>query len=252
MAPSKRKNDGKADIASKNLKSTRATRRSTRQASQGVAKVVLEAAPKIKKAKLSSMEKPDTKAKPGSKEKPQPKPKTTEEAAAAEDPPSNGVNGSKTIVIEHCKQCTQLKKWAAKVKLGLETAVSGINVLVNPEKILSRELNRDFEEFLSSSSKMKHIKTSSIPCSISESNSISKSVDLDSTSGTMDWQKDLVKAIHELVSFYELRFSHVVKLEDNLFKSKKTAQIFLLQQDRKKRLRMIQDIIATEITANKQ
>ncbi|KAL7609852.1 hypothetical protein Lser_V15G10369 [Lactuca serriola] len=245
MAPTKRKNDGKADIASKNLKLTRATRRSTRQASHGAAKVVLEAAPKIKKAKLSSKEKPDTKAKPGSKDKRQPKPKTTDEAAAAEDPPSNGVNGSKTIVIEHCKQCTQLKKWAAKVKLGLETAVSGINVLVNPEKILSRDL----EEFLSSSSKMKHIKTSSIPCSISESNSNSKSVDLDSTSGTMNWQKDLVKAIHELVSFYELRFNHVVKLEDNLFKSKKTAQIFLLQQDRKERLRMIQEIIAADITA---
>ncbi|XP_042755964.1 uncharacterized protein LOC111917287 isoform X2 [Lactuca sativa] len=230
MAPTKRKNDGKADIASKNLKLTRATRRSTRQASHGAAKVVLEAAPKIKKAKLSSKEKPDTKAKPGSKDKRQPKPKTTDEAAAAEDPPSNGVNGSKTIVIERCKQCTQLKKWAAKVKLGLETAVSGINVLVNPEK-------------------MKHIKTSSIPCSISESNSNSKSVDLDSTSGTMNWQKDLVKAIHELVSFYELRFNHVVKLEDNLFKSKKTAQIFLLQQDRKERLRMIQEIIAADITA---
>ncbi|CAH1415148.1 unnamed protein product [Lactuca virosa] len=132
MAPTKRKNDGKEGTASENIKSTRATRSSTRQASQGVAKVVIEAAPKTKKAKLSSKEKPDTKSKPSSKEKPQPKPKTTEAAAA--DLPSNGVNGSKTIVIEHCKQCTQFKIRAAKVKLGLETAVSGINVLVNPEK----------------------------------------------------------------------------------------------------------------------
>ncbi|KAI3501640.1 hypothetical protein L1887_29561 [Cichorium endivia] len=133
MAPTKRKNDGKADIASESHKSPRVTRSSTRQASQGVAKVVLEAAPKTKKAKPGSKEKPESKAKPSSKEKPEPKAKTTEATAKA-DPPSNGVTGSKTVVIEHCKQCTQFKIRAVKVKLGLETAVSGINVLVNPEK----------------------------------------------------------------------------------------------------------------------
>ncbi|MFS7888242.1 hypothetical protein Hanom_Chr00s000001g01592631 [Helianthus anomalus] len=34
----------------------------------------------------------------------------------------------------HSKQCNQFKVRAVKVKLGLEDAVSGITVLVNPEK----------------------------------------------------------------------------------------------------------------------
>ncbi|GAB4836888.1 hypothetical protein Ancab_001799 [Ancistrocladus abbreviatus] len=40
----------------------------------------------------------------------------------------------KTIIIEHCKQCTSFKKRALAVKDGLEKGVSGITVLVNPEK----------------------------------------------------------------------------------------------------------------------
>lgn len=41
---------------------------------------------------------------------------------------------SKTVVIEHCKQCDQFKTRAIKVKDALENDISGINVLVNPEK----------------------------------------------------------------------------------------------------------------------
>ncbi|KAL4570367.1 hypothetical protein LXL04_026019 [Taraxacum kok-saghyz] len=134
MAPTKRKSDGKADIASEKIKSTRVTRSSTRQASQGVEKVVVEAAPEPKKAKLTSKEKPDAKAKPSPKPKSNSKAKAKATDEAAADPPSNGVTASKTIVIEHCKQCTQFRIRADKVKLGLETAVSGINVVVNPEK----------------------------------------------------------------------------------------------------------------------
>ncbi|KAJ9184167.1 hypothetical protein P3X46_007933 [Hevea brasiliensis] len=40
----------------------------------------------------------------------------------------------KTIVIEHCKQCTSFKTRAIQVKNGLENAVPGINVLLNPDK----------------------------------------------------------------------------------------------------------------------
>ncbi|XAR69628.1 hypothetical protein NMG60_11001304 [Bertholletia excelsa] len=41
---------------------------------------------------------------------------------------------TKTIVIEHCKQCNSFKTRAILVKDGLEKGVSGITVLVNPEK----------------------------------------------------------------------------------------------------------------------
>ncbi|KAM0059736.1 putative Thioredoxin-like superfamily [Helianthus debilis subsp. tardiflorus] len=117
MAPTKRKSDDKPETASENNKPTRVTRSSTRQATQATTKPVAEPlAPKAKKAKLTS------------KQKPEPKPKTTEAPAA------NGGDGSKTIVIEHCTQCKQFKIRAVKVKDDLESAVSGINVLVNPEK----------------------------------------------------------------------------------------------------------------------
>ncbi|KAG6706284.1 hypothetical protein I3843_07G209900 [Carya illinoinensis] len=41
---------------------------------------------------------------------------------------------TKTIVIEHCKQCNSFKTRAIRVKEGLEKGVSGITVLVNPNK----------------------------------------------------------------------------------------------------------------------
>ncbi|XP_030947805.1 uncharacterized protein LOC115971863 [Quercus lobata] len=42
--------------------------------------------------------------------------------------------GTKTIVIEHCKQCNSFKTRAIQVKEGLEEGVTGITVLVNPDK----------------------------------------------------------------------------------------------------------------------
>ncbi|KAK1408618.1 hypothetical protein QVD17_40547 [Tagetes erecta] len=86
---------------------SRVTRSSTRQATQ----VVIDPTPNTKKAKVTFKDTPEIKT------------KTTEAA-----------NASKTIVIEHCKQCNQFKVRAVKVKLGLENALSGITVLVNPEK----------------------------------------------------------------------------------------------------------------------
>ncbi|XP_041019460.1 selenoprotein H isoform X1 [Juglans microcarpa x Juglans regia] len=41
---------------------------------------------------------------------------------------------TKTIVIEHCKQCNSFKTRAIRVKEGLEKGVSGVTVLVNPNK----------------------------------------------------------------------------------------------------------------------
>ncbi|XVE97231.1 hypothetical protein REPUB_Repub03eG0003300 [Reevesia pubescens] len=41
---------------------------------------------------------------------------------------------SKTVVIEHCKQCNSFKTRAFQVRDGLEKGVSGIKVMLNPEK----------------------------------------------------------------------------------------------------------------------
>ncbi|KAK6137624.1 hypothetical protein DH2020_028650 [Rehmannia glutinosa] len=68
------------------------------------------------------------------------KAKTTTPSSSAAAPPSPAekkpetLDGSKTIIIEHCKQCNQFKTRAIKVKNGLEKGVLGVNVLVNPEK----------------------------------------------------------------------------------------------------------------------
>ncbi|KAL8266825.1 hypothetical protein R6Q59_004169 [Mikania micrantha] len=115
MAPTKRKSDGNTETLFENPKTTRATRSSTRKTTQITTKPVVEEEPKTKKPKDSFKES---------------KSKTKE----APPPPSDGGFGSKTIVIEHCKQCNQFKVRAVKVKNDLEKAVSGINVLVNPEK----------------------------------------------------------------------------------------------------------------------
>ncbi|KAK4776374.1 hypothetical protein SAY86_005062 [Trapa natans] len=38
------------------------------------------------------------------------------------------------VVIEHCKQCNSFKTRALQVKDGLESGISGITVLINPDK----------------------------------------------------------------------------------------------------------------------
>ena len=49
-----------------------------------------------------------------------------------EAPPAEG--SSKTIIVEACKQCSSFKIRAEAVKNGLESAVTGITVVINPEK----------------------------------------------------------------------------------------------------------------------
>lgn len=47
---------------------------------------------------------------------------------------ADGGSKTRTIVIEHCKQCNSFKTRAVQVKNGLEKGVPGITVHVNPEK----------------------------------------------------------------------------------------------------------------------
>ncbi|XP_048594868.1 selenoprotein H [Brassica napus] len=56
------------------------------------------------------------------------KTKKEEEEAEAED------STKRKIVIEHCKQCNAFKTRAIQVKEGLEGAVPGVTVTLNPEK----------------------------------------------------------------------------------------------------------------------
>ncbi|CAA0831540.1 selenium binding [Striga hermonthica] len=64
-----------------------------------------------------------------------------DEAGPSSAPPAAGAPSSssaaaagKTVIIEHCLQCDAYKNTAAQVKSGLEEAVPGVNVLVNPKK----------------------------------------------------------------------------------------------------------------------
>ncbi|XP_011045029.1 PREDICTED: uncharacterized protein LOC105140055 [Populus euphratica] len=59
-------------------------------------------------------------------------PEAKEEDAKEESPAGDAV--TKTIVIEHCKQCNAFKTRAIQVKDGLLSAFPGISVLLNPEK----------------------------------------------------------------------------------------------------------------------
>ncbi|KAH0915426.1 hypothetical protein HID58_029872 [Brassica napus] len=60
------------------------------------------------------------------------KTKKEEEEAEAED------STKRKIVIEHCKQCNAFKTRAIQVKEGLEGAVPGVTVTLNPEKEMKR------------------------------------------------------------------------------------------------------------------
>ncbi|CAF2068595.1 hypothetical protein Bca4012_086875 [Brassica carinata] len=127
MAPRKSKSDGEEKAKPLTTQtSTRVTRsmdRQTRSATQqngakaagSVAKQVKLASPKRKK--------PATETGRGAK-----KAKKEEEAAEVEDPTKP------KIVIEHCKQCNAFKTRAIQVKEGLEGAVPGVTVTLNPEK----------------------------------------------------------------------------------------------------------------------
>uniref|UniRef100_A0A5B7BKC1 Putative selenoprotein H n=1 Tax=Davidia involucrata TaxID=16924 RepID=A0A5B7BKC1_DAVIN len=118
MAPKKRRTDEEEPVKP-NTMSSRVTRSSTRRVngSTPADSVVPSELPKKKKVKTSSKEKGKV-----------------DESAKAEATVAKFVHGSKTIVIEHCKQCNSFKTRAIQVKNGLENGLSGVTVHVNPEK----------------------------------------------------------------------------------------------------------------------
>ncbi|KAK6912428.1 hypothetical protein RJ641_022029 [Dillenia turbinata] len=126
MAPRKRRAADDDEATVKNPSTEPATRRVTRSLTAGTkgnepSKVTV-------KPPAEQRPKKRTKVTASAKEK---KP----EEAAENEKGSENVGGSlKTIVIEHCKQCNSFKTRAIQVKDGLEAGVSGITVLVNPDK----------------------------------------------------------------------------------------------------------------------
>ncbi|KAF8110842.1 hypothetical protein N665_0078s0036 [Sinapis alba] len=143
MAPKKSKGDGeekaKPLTTQTSSRVTRSMDRRTRSATQQngakaaagsvVTKEVKVASPKRKK-KPSTETGRAKKAKKEEEEASQEveKDEKEEEAAEVED------STKPKIVIEHCKQCNAFKTRAIQVKEGLEGAVPGVTVTLNPEK----------------------------------------------------------------------------------------------------------------------
>ncbi|KAK3008902.1 hypothetical protein RJ639_013199 [Escallonia herrerae] len=125
MAPAESKID-EDTMKPTNAFSSRVTRSSTRRvnANNLMDSAALPDLPPAKKAKTgSNLTAKNVKAK---KKLPAPAAKELELPAS--------LDGSKTIVIEHCKQCNAFKTRAIQVKNGLEDGLSGITVLLNPGK----------------------------------------------------------------------------------------------------------------------
>ncbi|CAN7108784.1 unnamed protein product [Brassica rapa subsp. narinosa] len=130
MAP--RKSDGDGEEKAKPLAqtSTRVTRSMDRQTRSATKQNGAKAAGSVtKQVKLASpkRKKPATEIGRGAKKAKKDEEKE-EEAAEVEDPTKP------KIVIEHCKQCNAFKTRAIQVKEGLEGAVPGVTVTLNPEK----------------------------------------------------------------------------------------------------------------------
>ncbi|KAG6418858.1 hypothetical protein SASPL_121064 [Salvia splendens] len=105
-------------------------RRSARLSSAAVAADPEPPKKKQTKPKAETKTKAETKAKAKAKAETKTKASSEEEGGEAVEK----AEGAKTIVIEHCKQCTQFKRRAMKVKEELEKEVAGVNVVVNGEK----------------------------------------------------------------------------------------------------------------------
>ncbi|KAJ8758575.1 hypothetical protein K2173_000296 [Erythroxylum novogranatense] len=132
MAPRKRKAevDGEVD-AGKSSAVAPATRRSTRLAKSAPEPAV--ELPKKKKGKATG--------KKGKEKKKTVEEKQTETEEAKEKDEEEEANeatdadkSKKTVVVEHCKQCNSFKTRAVQVKTGIEKAVPGVSVVLNPEK----------------------------------------------------------------------------------------------------------------------
>ncbi|KAI3468764.1 hypothetical protein Pfo_025427 [Paulownia fortunei] len=124
MAP-KRKQRKAIDSAAA---TTRVTRSSTRGANATFTPPAADPQPpKRKKTKTTAFSATAAKKQEGEAQSPSPP-----EKEPVSEP--EALDGSKTIIIEHCKQCNSFKTRAIQVKNGLEKDIVGVNVLVNPEK----------------------------------------------------------------------------------------------------------------------
>lgn len=150
MAPPKNKSDGegkgKAVATTPSKRTTRSMVRKTRsdtRRSGSASKLVSLDSPEKKKRKTQAKKgEPSKKIKKEEEEEEEEEEavevKTEEEdddaAAEEEAEEEEDDSGQKKIVIEHCKQCKSFRERAAEVKEGLEIAVPGIVVTVNPDK----------------------------------------------------------------------------------------------------------------------
>ncbi|XP_024005191.1 selenoprotein H [Eutrema salsugineum] len=140
MAPRKSKADGeekKKPVTTASSRVTRSMDRQTRSATQqngakpagSVAKQVKLASPKKTKRKKAAIETVSAKKAKKEEETAEGVEKEEEEEEAEVEDPTK-----RKIVIEHCKQCNAFKTRAIQVKEGLEGAVPGVTVTLNPEK----------------------------------------------------------------------------------------------------------------------
>ncbi|CAI9755432.1 unnamed protein product [Fraxinus pennsylvanica] len=125
MAPKKRKNENIGSSSAITTRSatasaTRVTRSSARKAKTTNPSAAADPGPPKKKKAITTSTKKKAKA-----------PRASQQPA---EPEQAVLEGSKTIVIEHCKQCNSFKTRAIQVKNGLEKGLEGVNVVVNPEK----------------------------------------------------------------------------------------------------------------------
>ncbi|CAH8354790.1 unnamed protein product [Eruca vesicaria subsp. sativa] len=145
MAPPKSTGGGGGDkgksvaTAATSTRQTRSMDRRTRSQSQARGGVN-SASSKLFNFESPEKKKRKTKAKEGGAAATKKIKKEKEEAvveeddAAGEGEEDEDVSEQKTIVIEHCKQHKSFKERATEVKEGLEIAIPGIIVNVNPDK----------------------------------------------------------------------------------------------------------------------
>ncbi|MED6113468.1 hypothetical protein PIB30_071027 [Stylosanthes scabra] len=125
MAPIKRKAEQPLPAAAAPA-TGRVTRSSAKLAAAG-----LKTAPVVEVAEKKQKE---TKKPKGKKQKKEEVVAEVDGGASVTDKGTVVEPSSKTIIVEHCKQCNSFKTRANLVKEGLEKRQPGITVILNPEK----------------------------------------------------------------------------------------------------------------------
>ncbi|KAG2389997.1 uncharacterized protein HKW66_Vig0225980 [Vigna angularis] len=127
MPPAKRKPAQQAPAAAASLRVTRAAAKRSALAISD---------PPLEEKKAKKAKKAKAKTSSGGRKKKNEKEESASVKADKEEEIEEDVEGasSKTIFVEHCKQCNQFKMRANLVKERLEGADCGVNVILNPEK----------------------------------------------------------------------------------------------------------------------